>query len=103
MERTWAKHGPRVVQRLGAASSWYAEQQRIPAVVRGGLRVMRGVQLVQPDVFVLPPTLAGWRQFLDLALTAGMKFGEIEEAGIYWWDRRIPRTLLSAGREEAAA
>jgi hypothetical protein len=23
-----------------------------------------------------------------------MKFGEIEEAGVYWWDRKIPRLRL---------
>ena len=99
MERTWARHGQRIAQRLGAASSWYAEQQRVPAVVRGALRVLRGVQLNQAEVFVLPPTLAGWRQFLDLASASGLKFGELEEAAIYWWDRKIPRNLLSSARE----
>lgn len=103
MERTWAKHEPRIVQRLGAASSWYAEQQRVPAVVRGALRVLRGVQLNQPDVFVVPPTLAGWRQFLELAPASGMKFGELEEAAVYWWDRKLPRSLLSSARENELA
>jgi superfamily II DNA or RNA helicase/predicted RNA methylase len=98
MERTWARHGASVVRRLGSASSWYAEQQRVPAVVRGGLRILRGAQLVGADV-VLPPTVAGWRQFLELAPASGLKFGEIEEAGVYWWDRKIPRDLLSSTRE----
>ena len=53
-------------------------------------------------MFVIPPTLAGWRQFLDLAPASGLKFGELEEAGIYWWDRKIPRNLLSAAREGQA-
>ncbi len=99
MERTWAKHGQLIVQRLGAASSWYAEQQRVPAVVRGALRVLRGVQLALADVFVLPSTLAGWCQFLDLARGSGLKFGELEEAAVYWWDRNLPPNLLSAARE----
>jgi hypothetical protein len=102
LERTWARHGQRVVQRLAAASSWYAEQQRVPVVVRGDLRVARGIQIGQGDGFVIPPTLAGWRQFLDLAPTSGLKFGELEETGIYWWDRKIPRNLLSAAREGQA-
>jgi hypothetical protein len=84
-----ARHGQRVVQRLAAASSWYAEEQRVPVVVRGDLRVARGIQIGQSDGFVIPPTLAGWRQFLDLAPASGLTFGELEETGIYWWDRKI--------------
>jgi superfamily II DNA or RNA helicase len=95
LARTWATHGARIVQRLAGASSWYAEQQRVPAVVRGALRVLRGVQIGGADVVVLPPTLAGWREFLALAPASGMRFGEIEEAGVYWWERKIPRDILS--------
>jgi hypothetical protein len=102
LERAWARHGQRITQRLAQASSWYADQQRVPVVVRGGLRVARGIQIGQPDVFVLPPTLAGWRQFLDLAPATGLKFTELEEAGTYWWNRKIPRNLLSAAREGQA-
>ena len=57
----------------------------------------------EPLFVVVPPTLAGWRQFLDLAPASGLRFGELEEAAVYWWDRKIPRTLLSAGREIDAA
>lgn len=51
----------RAVPKAPAESSWYAKQQRVPGVVRVGLRVLRGVQLNQTEVFVLPPTLVGWR------------------------------------------
>jgi len=101
LARTWASHGERVVTGLQAASSWYAEQQRVPGVVRGSLRVLRGVQLEGADV--LPPTLAGWRRFLDLAPASGLKFGELEQAGTYWWGRKIPRDLLSSARRKEAA
>lgn len=67
------------------------------------LRVLRGVQIAQTDVVVLPPTLAGWRQFLDLAAASGLKFSELDEAGAYWWDRKIPRDLLSSARDAKAA
>lgn len=33
---------------------------------------------------------------LELAPSSGLKFTEVEELGTYKWDRRIPRTLLSA-------
>jgi hypothetical protein len=52
---------------------------------------------------VIPPTRAGWRDFLALAPASDLKFRELEQAGLYWWDRRIPRTLLSAARESDAA
>jgi superfamily II DNA or RNA helicase len=92
LERVWTQHGEDIVRRLAAATSWYAEQQRVP-LVRGALRVGRGVQLGQGAV--LPPTLAGWRRFLALAPASGLRFGEIEEMALYWWDRKLPRDLLS--------
>jgi hypothetical protein len=58
--------------------------------------VVRGVQIGGADVVVLPPTLAGWREFLALAPASGMKFTEIEEAGVYWWERRILRNLMTS-------
>lgn len=90
------------MQKLSQASSWYAEQQHVPVLVRGELRVARGAALGSPEVTVVPPTLAGWRDFLALAPASGLKFAELEQAGLYWWDRRIPRTLLSAAREGEA-
>jgi len=101
LTRTWERFGQRIVQRMAEASSWYADQQKVPAVIEGRLHVASGRRLLEG--FVLPPTLAGWRQFLDLAPDAGLKFTELAQAGTYWWDRKIPRDLLSAAwRKEAA-
>jgi hypothetical protein len=66
----------------------------VPAVVRGVLRVVRGLQIGGADVVVLPPTLARWREFLALAPASGHKFRKIEEAAVYWWERNIPRDVL---------
>ena len=101
VERAWAKHGARIVAKLAGTTSWYAEQQRVPVVVRGQLRVGRGSQIGAGEV--LPPTLVGWRQLLELAPSSGLKFTEVEELGTYWWDRRIPRTLLSSAEAKVAA
>jgi len=98
--RTWAKHGPGVVGKLARASSWYAERQHVPMLRRGVLEIGRGGALSQADV-VLPPTEDGWRDFLSLAPDAGLKFGELDKAARYWWDRSLPRTLLSDARHEA--
>ncbi len=102
LARIWARHGAKVVQKLAQASSWYAEQQHVPVLIRGELRIARGAVLGSADVTVVPPTMAGWRDFLALAPASGLKFGELEQAGLYWWDRRIPRSLLSAAREGEA-
>ena len=70
------------------------------------VRVFVDLGLTPPFDDVLPPTLAGWRRFLELAPLAGEKFTVLERAGIWWFGRGIPRNLLSAGRveeEEAAA
>ena len=37
--------------------------------------------------------IAGWSQFLELAPDSGLKFGELAQAGEYWWGRKIPRDL----------
>ena len=88
-----------VVEHLANASSWYAQQQKVPVLIDGALHVASGAHL--RGAFVLPPTLAGWKQFLDLAPDSGLKFGELAQAGEYWWDRKIPRDLLSAARRAA--
>lgn len=101
LSRAWSRFGDRVVQKLAQASSWYAEQQHVPVIVRGALRVARGTALGSPDVTVIRPTLAGWRHFLELAPASGLKFTELEQAGTYWWDRHVPRDLLVVNREAA--
>ena len=103
LSRAWARHGGTVVQKLAQTSSWYAEQQHVPVVANGVLEVRRGRSIAAPDATVIPPTRAGWLDFLALAPASDLKFREVEQAGLYWWDRRIPRTLLSAAREPDAA
>ncbi len=77
------------------------QPQRVPVVVRAKLRVGGGSQIGTGDV--IAPTLAGGRQLLDLAPSSGVKFTEVDELGTYWWNRRIPRTRLSAAEARVAA
>lgn len=100
LTRIWERHGKRVVEQLANASSWYAQQQKVPVLIDGALHVASGAHL--RGAFVLPPTLAGWSQFLELAPDSGLKFGELAQAGEYWWGRKIPRDLLTAARPMAA-
>ncbi len=48
---------------------------------------------------VIPPTEGGWQAFIDAAPGSGLKFGELAEAGRWWWGRSIPRNLLSGEAE----
>jgi hypothetical protein len=99
--RTWPYASGRVFARLAEVRDWYTESQRVPALVQGSLVVGRGRMLAASGTEILPPTLAGWRAFLDLAPASGLKFTELEEIGTYWWSRRIPRDLLSRAKREA--
>lgn len=101
LERVWAAHGGEVVSLLAKATSWYAEQQRVPIVDGDELRIARGVQIAAAPV--LPPTVAGWRELLRLAPASRLKFGELDEVATYWWDRRVPRGLLSRESPREAA
>jgi hypothetical protein len=103
LTRTWTQHGQRVVQHLARARSWYAQSQKVPAVVKGKLRIAQGAVLQSPELVVLPPTEAGWKSYLELAPASELKFTELDQAAEYWWDRRIPRDLLSKARRDAEA
>jgi hypothetical protein len=102
VERVWPGVGDVVVGAL-AKVAYYAQQaQRIPVVSPSGLRIVNaGVAFGTAGVDVIPPTVAGWRAFLDAAPGSGLKFGELAEAGKWWWGRSIPRNLLSGEGEES--
>ena len=101
LARVWERHGGHVVEQMANASSWYAQQQKVPVIIDGALHIASGAHL--RGAFVVPPTLAAWKQFLELAPDSGLKFGDLAQAGEYWWDRKIPRDLLAAARRETAA
>ena len=101
LARVWERHGGHAIEQMANASSWYAQQQKVPVIIDGALHIGSGAHL--RGAFVIPPTLAGWKQYLELAPDSGLKFGDLAEAGEYWWDRKIPRDLLAAARRETAA
>jgi len=106
IERWWPRFAPSVVESMAGASRYYVNDQKVPVVVDGKLRIAAGGELRRGDV--LPPTLDGWREFLTLGPTSGLKWGELAGAGEYWWHRKVPRDLLVAthkpsGEEEGEA
>ncbi|MFN7145507.1 MAG: helicase-related protein, partial [Myxococcota bacterium] len=104
IERTWPQVGDAVIGALAKVSYYNAQSQKIPVVAPSGLRIVNaGAAAGTAGVTVLPPTDAGWQAFLAQAPGSGLKFGEIAEAGRWWWGRTIPRNLLSAEDDEEAA
>jgi hypothetical protein len=63
-----------------------------PLLVDGALTLASGSTLRSGEL--LAPTLAGWQQFLALAPTSVLKYGELREAGLEFWARKFPRGLL---------
>ena len=103
VERTWPQVADTVLGALAKVSYYNAQAQKIPVVAPSGLRIVNaGAAFGTAGVTVLPPTEAGWRAYLDAAPTSGLKFGELDAAGRWWWGRGIPRNLLSAGEGEDA-
>jgi superfamily II DNA or RNA helicase len=91
VEAQWARWGDEIVQAMASTGGWAASLQ-VPAI-RSSQLVLG---LTPPYSAVLPPTIAGWHRFLELAPGAGEKFTVLEEAGLWWFGRRIPRNLLAA-------
>ena len=92
-EKQWARWGAEIVKAAASTGGW-ASNFQAPALRNGQLVI----GLTPPFSSVLPPTDAGWREYLRLAPRAGIKFQELAQAGLFWWDRRIPPDLLSAAR-----
>ncbi len=101
VERMWP-HAETVVLGALAKVSYYNQQvQKIPVVAPSGLRIVNaGAAFGTAGVTVLPPTEGGWQAFLAQAPGSGLKFGELAEAGRWWWGRTIPRNLLTGEPEE---
>ncbi len=96
VERLWGLMGERIVAALSKVSYYNAQAQRVPVMAPAGLRVVNaGAASGTAGITVLAPTEAGWRAFLAAAPASGLKFGELSEAGRWWWGRAIPRNLLS--------
>jgi predicted RNA methylase len=89
VEQHWTRWGDEIVRAMASTGGWAADLE-VPAI-RGNQLVLG---LTPPYSAVLPPTLAGWRRFLDLAPMSGEKFTVLESAGLWWFGRGIPRNLL---------
>jgi hypothetical protein len=95
LDRAWARYGAEMTARM-RDTGWRATDIKVP--MRAGNTVAVGAH--KPGT-AIPPTVEGWDTFLRLAPQSEAKFGELDDAAMFWWSRHIPRTLLSAAREAA--
>jgi hypothetical protein len=94
VEKAWGRFGGDVIDAMRRAG-WSATELKIPVLTGGSM----SIGITGPFDAVLPPTNTGWEEFLRLGPGSNAKWGELEEAGLFWWGRKIPRDLLAAARE----
>jgi hypothetical protein len=89
----WPRFADQITEAL--ASSYHGE--KVPVADEEGLAVAAGAEIRGSTI--LPPTLAGWQRFLELAPKSGEGFTTLKEVGLAWWGRKIPGDLLSKARK----
>jgi hypothetical protein len=97
LEKWWPRFAQPIAE--GLAASYHSE--KVPVVDDEGLAVASGAEVRGSTI--LPPTLAGWQRFLELAPRSGESFTTLKEIGLAWWGRKIPWDLLSKAKEAGDA
>ncbi len=99
----WNRWGAAITAAFADTPSWASQHQHVPAFVRGQIMILQGAQL-RAGADVIPPTEFGWESFVSNAKTSEATFTELAEAALWWWNRKVPRTLKKAESElEGAA
>ena len=97
LERQWGRFGAEILGAWVKLPSFWAGDLKVPVLTRGVL----SVGVMRPFDSALPPTEAGFAEFMRLALPSKATWGELDEAARFWWGRTIPRNLVAA-REKPA-
>jgi DnaJ-domain-containing protein 1 len=92
LERQWARFGAEILAGWVKLPSFWAGDLKVPVLTKGVL----SVGLMRPFDSALPPTEAGFAEFMRLALPSKATWGELDEAARFWWGRTIPRNLVAA-------
>ena len=99
VERQWPRFGATIIAAWKRLASFWSGNLKVP-VLAGGVM---SVGILRPFEDVLPPTEAGFAEFLRLAVPAKATWGELDEAARFWWGRTIPRNLLASREKPAKA
>ncbi|MFY0531506.1 hypothetical protein [Nannocystis pusilla] len=85
----------------GQIAAWLAKvddaNEHYPVQVNGRLVVGQRAEVLLGTL--IPPTFAGWREYLRLAPASGLTFSALKDVGRSWWQRQIPANLLAASLE----
>ncbi|MBL9102488.1 MAG: hypothetical protein JNL82_16120 [Myxococcales bacterium] len=92
-----AKWWPRFADQITEALASSYHREKVPVTDEEGLAVASGPEV--RGATILPPTLAGWQRYLELAPKSGESFTTLKDVGLAWWGRKIPSDLLSKAKE----
>ena len=87
----WDRYGKRIVETI--VSSEYLFQVRLPILKAGILTA--GEEDAKTADEVIAFTDAGFQRFLMSAQLSDLKWTEVEAIAQWWWNRSIPRNLLT--------
>ena len=72
----------------------------VPAFANGKLQVLSSSYRLRRDrPALIPPTDSGWEQFIAMAPDSSLRWTDLNRVAQYWWQRQIPRDLLSKARK----
>ena len=88
------------------ADSTMGEEYLYP-IDQDGVLVLKGQEALDEIVAenrldaLLPPTLAGFDHYLQLAPASRLSFQDLDAVARFWWTRQFPRGLLTAAARAA--
>jgi hypothetical protein len=97
LEKWWPRFEGKIAE--GLAASYHRE--KVPVTDAEGLAIAEGSDI--RGATIVPPTLAGWQRFLELAPRSGESYTTLKDIGLDWWGRKIPPNLLSSAKDKDAA
>ncbi len=100
--KMWARYGADITSHLNDLQDRFtldADKLEVPGV-RGGVLTVGVKQRLDA---ILPPTRAGYEEFLALAPISDASYGALLACARYWWALGLPSDLLSGATAEQKA
>ncbi len=100
--KMWGRYGAEITSHLNELQDKLtldAQKLEVPGVLRGELTI--GVKR-RVDA-ILPPTQAGYQDFLAMARVSDERYDALKRCARYWWGRGVPYDLLSGATDEQKA
>ena len=96
----WSHLKPEILKAI-SKSQYRGNGEMIPGILGGkfGLHLAQWVE--GANLSVLPPTLAGWNQFLEALPKSEEKYRDLVRTARFWWGRKIPRSIVIFLKDKA--